>query len=130
MKTWRGPDSHHGMRRDFAPLSEFRFDVEVGTDANDADVQQVKAIANERCPAIWAMSHEVAATTTARRRRVRACGRIQAEAARSPQAASRLLSLPAASQVSRKEAATMYAVLSEESPTQNHDARDQAIQDS
>ena len=42
----------------------------------------------------------------------------------------RVLSLPAASQVSRKEAATMYAVLSEESPTQNHDARDQAIQDS
>jgi ribosomal 50S subunit-recycling heat shock protein len=40
----------------------------------------------------------------------------------------RVLSLPAARQVSRKEASSMYAVLSEEFP--NHDARDQALQDS
>ena len=51
----------------FPPLSGFAFNVEVDTDASDADVQRVKQLADERCPAIWAMSHPVDYITTARR---------------------------------------------------------------
>lgn len=52
---------------DFPPISEFRFDVQVDTDASDDDVQRVKQLADERCPAIWAMENRVPYTTTARR---------------------------------------------------------------
>ena len=52
---------------DVPPLSEFRFDVEVETDADDVAVQAVKRLADERCPAIWAMSNPVSYSTTARR---------------------------------------------------------------
>jgi uncharacterized OsmC-like protein len=41
------------------PLSKFSFTVRVETDAPDADVQRIKRLADERCPAIWAMKNPV-----------------------------------------------------------------------
>ncbi|MDP9266499.1 MAG: OsmC family protein [Chloroflexota bacterium] len=52
---------------DVEPLDEFRFEIEVQTDASDADVARVKRLADERCPAIWAMDHQVRHTTAVRR---------------------------------------------------------------
>jgi uncharacterized OsmC-like protein len=52
---------------DFPPLSAFRFAVEVDTDASDTQVQEVKKLADERCPAIWAMNNVVPYSTTAGR---------------------------------------------------------------
>ena len=52
---------------EFPPISEFRFEVEVGTDAFDEDVQHVKKLADERCPAIWAMDNRVPYSTNAKR---------------------------------------------------------------
>lgn len=52
---------------DVPPFDAFAFDVEVGTDASEADVARVKKLADERCPAIWSMQHQVPYTTTARR---------------------------------------------------------------
>jgi len=52
---------------DVPPLSPFEFHVEVETDASEEDVQLVKKLADERCPAIWAMQNPVAYATTARK---------------------------------------------------------------
>ena len=52
---------------EFPPISEFRFEVEVSTDASDEDVQRVKKLADERCPAIWAMGNRVPYSTNAKR---------------------------------------------------------------
>ncbi len=52
---------------EFPPLEEFRFEVEVTTDASDEDIQRIKALADERCPAIWAMQNKVPHRTAARR---------------------------------------------------------------
>jgi uncharacterized OsmC-like protein len=52
---------------DVPPLSSFDFQVEVETDAPDEDVQRVKSLADERCPAIWAMQNPVAYSTIARK---------------------------------------------------------------
>ena len=41
------------------PLDRFTFDVEVDTDASDDEVQKVKQLAQQRCPAIWAMDNAV-----------------------------------------------------------------------
>ena len=49
------------------PLDTFRFEIEVDTDASDADVARVKRLADERCPAIWAMDHQVPHTTEVRK---------------------------------------------------------------
>jgi uncharacterized OsmC-like protein len=49
------------------PLDTFRFEIEVETDASEADVARVKQLADERCPAIWAMDHEVPHTTEVHR---------------------------------------------------------------
>jgi uncharacterized OsmC-like protein len=49
------------------PLDVFRFEIDVQTDASDADVARVKRLADERCPAIWAMDHQVPHTTDVRR---------------------------------------------------------------
>jgi len=49
------------------PLDEFRFEIDVQTDASEADVARVKRLADERCPAIWAMDHQVRHTTAARK---------------------------------------------------------------
>lgn len=53
---------------EFPPFEEFRFDVAVQTDASEEDVQRVKQLADERCPAIWAMTNPVAYSTVATRR--------------------------------------------------------------
>jgi len=50
------------------PISPFAFEVSVETDASDAEVQRIKQLADERCPAIWAMSNPVPHSTTVRRR--------------------------------------------------------------
>ena len=52
---------------DVAPLDMFRFEIEVETDTSDADVAWVKQLADERCPAMWAMDHQVPHTTEVRR---------------------------------------------------------------
>ena len=49
------------------PLDVFRFEIDVQTDASDADVARLKQLADERCPAIWAMDHQVRHTTEVRR---------------------------------------------------------------
>jgi len=49
------------------PLDVFRFEVEVQTKASEADVARVKQLADERCPAIWAMDHKVPHTTDVRK---------------------------------------------------------------
>jgi uncharacterized OsmC-like protein len=49
------------------PLDTFRFEIEVETDGSDADVARVKRLADERCPAIWAMDHPVPHTTEVRK---------------------------------------------------------------
>jgi uncharacterized OsmC-like protein len=49
------------------PLDVFRFELDVDTDASDADVARIKRLADERCPAIWAMDHQVPHTTEVRR---------------------------------------------------------------
>ncbi|HUQ16963.1 MAG TPA: OsmC family protein, partial [Candidatus Saccharimonadales bacterium] len=50
-----------------APLDAFRFELDVETDASDADIARIKTLADERCPAIWAMDHPVPHTTAVRR---------------------------------------------------------------
>jgi uncharacterized OsmC-like protein len=50
---------------EFPPLDRFVFDVEVETDASDDEVQRVKQLAEERCPAIWAMNNPVLYSITA-----------------------------------------------------------------
>jgi len=49
----------------FPPLSSFQFDVQVKSSASDEDVQNVKQLTDERCPAIWAMQNPVKFTTSA-----------------------------------------------------------------
>ena len=44
---------------DVAPLDLFRFELAVETDASDEDIARIKRLAEERCPAIWAMDHPV-----------------------------------------------------------------------
>lgn len=52
---------------DIAPLDTFRFELEVQTDASAAEVARVKQLAEERCPAIWAMDHPVPHTIEVRK---------------------------------------------------------------
>lgn len=49
---------------EFTPMSGFDFELKVKTSASDADVQKVKALADQRCPAIWAMDNKVPHTTS------------------------------------------------------------------
>jgi uncharacterized OsmC-like protein len=49
------------------PLDLFRFEIDVQTEASDADIARVKQLADERCPAIWAMDNPVPHTTAVRR---------------------------------------------------------------
>lgn len=44
---------------DAQPLDTFRFELAVDTAASDADIERIKRLAEERCPAIWAMDHPV-----------------------------------------------------------------------
>ncbi len=50
---------------DFPPMTGFNFKVKVKSDASDADIQKVKQLTDERCPAIWAMNNPVPHTTAA-----------------------------------------------------------------
>lgn len=52
---------------DVVPLDTFRFEIAVETDASDVDVARIKRLADERCPAIWAMDHQVPHTTEVRK---------------------------------------------------------------
>ncbi|HVM11720.1 MAG TPA: OsmC family protein [Actinomycetota bacterium] len=49
------------------PLSRFDFEVQVDTDASDEEIQRVKQLADERCPAIWAMENPVPYRTRAQK---------------------------------------------------------------
>ena len=49
----------------FPPLKGFEFKVNIQSDASDDDIQKVKKLTDERCPAIWAMQNPVPFTTTA-----------------------------------------------------------------
>lgn len=42
-----------------APFDRFAFELDVDTDASEADLARVKKLAQERCPAIWAMDNKV-----------------------------------------------------------------------
>ena len=44
---------------DFDPMSTFQFHIEVETEASDDDLDRVKLLTDERCPAIWAMNNPV-----------------------------------------------------------------------
>ena len=44
---------------DFPPMSEFTFHLEVVTSADEDELARVKQLADERCPAIWAMNNPV-----------------------------------------------------------------------
>ncbi|HVE75605.1 MAG TPA: OsmC family protein [Actinomycetota bacterium] len=50
---------------EYPPLSKFEFDVEVKSPASDDEIQKVKKLADERCPAIWAMDNKVEYETRA-----------------------------------------------------------------
>ena len=50
---------------DFPPMTGFEFNVKVKSDASDTDIQNIKQLTDERCPAIWAMNNPVPHTTTA-----------------------------------------------------------------
>lgn len=50
-----------------APFDKFELEVDVETDAPEADVARVKRLADERCPAIWAMDHNIPYSTAARK---------------------------------------------------------------
>lgn len=52
---------------DVDPLDAFRFEIEVASTASEADLARVKALADARCPAIWAMDNRVAHETVVRR---------------------------------------------------------------
>ena len=49
----------------FPPLKGFDFKVHVDSSASNDDIQQVKKLTDERCPAIWAMKNPVPFTTSA-----------------------------------------------------------------
>ncbi len=52
---------------EFTPLSEFKFEVQVKSPATDEEIEKVKRLTDERCPAIWAMKNPVPYSTSARR---------------------------------------------------------------
>ena len=49
----------------FPPLKDFQFNVQVKSSASDEEVQKIKQLTDERCPAIWAMQNPVPFTTSA-----------------------------------------------------------------
>ena len=44
---------------DFPPMSEFKFQLQVDSPASGDDLDRVKQVTDERCPAIWAMNNPV-----------------------------------------------------------------------
>lgn len=49
----------------FPPMKGFNFEVFVKSNASDEDIQKIKELTDERCPAIWAMQNPVPFTTSA-----------------------------------------------------------------
>lgn len=49
------------------PLDKFIFELDAETRASDEEVQRVKRLAEDRCPAIWAMNNRVPYEITVRR---------------------------------------------------------------
>ena len=49
----------------FPPLKGFEFKVNIQSGASNDDIQKIKKLTDERCPAIWAMQNPVPFTTTA-----------------------------------------------------------------
>ena len=49
----------------FPPLKDFQFNVQVKSSASDEEVQKIKQLTDERCPAIWAMQNPVPFSTAA-----------------------------------------------------------------
>jgi putative redox protein len=49
----------------FPPMKGFNFEVFVKSSASNEDIQKVKKLTDERCPAIWAMQNPVPYTTSA-----------------------------------------------------------------
>ncbi len=52
---------------EFPPMSGFEFDVKVKSNASNEEIQKVKQLTDERCPAIWAMQNSVPFTTSVSR---------------------------------------------------------------
>ena len=46
-------------------MKGFNFEVFVKSNASDEDIQKIKKLTDERCPAIWAMQNPVPFTTSA-----------------------------------------------------------------
>jgi uncharacterized OsmC-like protein len=68
VKFWVSVDFRSALGQgDFAPLSALVIDVEVDTDVDELELQRVKTLTDERCPAMWAMKHHVPHRTVARR---------------------------------------------------------------
>lgn len=44
---------------DFDPMSTFQFHLEVETESSDDEIERVKQLTDERCPAMWAMNNPV-----------------------------------------------------------------------
>jgi len=51
----------------FPPLNNFEFDVLVKSDASEDEIQEIKKLTDERCPAIWAMKNPVNFSTSAKK---------------------------------------------------------------
>ena len=49
---------------EFPPLKGFEFKVYANSSASDNEIQKVKKLTDERCPAIWAMQNPVPFTTS------------------------------------------------------------------
>jgi uncharacterized OsmC-like protein len=45
--------------QEVTPIDKFLFELDVETDSPDKDVQRLKKVSEDRCPAIWAMNNTV-----------------------------------------------------------------------
>lgn len=52
---------------EYPPMSEFAFELAVDTDASEEQLERLKRLADERCPAIWAMKNSVPHSTSVSR---------------------------------------------------------------
>ncbi len=52
---------------EFPPLNNFEFNVYVKSDSSKEEIERVKTLTDQRCPAIWAMKNPVPFTTNAQK---------------------------------------------------------------
>lgn len=52
---------------DVPPFDAFIFELDVESSASEADLERVKTLADQRCPAIWAMDNKVPHQTSVRK---------------------------------------------------------------